>query len=85
VLSKGNFKVVARVQGTSSGVSVFGFGGTFKAAIADARKEMLENANLVGTSRAIINETVEVNNESYAGIVNVKRVTVSAYIIEFTE
>jgi hypothetical protein len=85
VLSKSNFKVVAQVKGTASGTSVFGIGGAFNALIAEARKEMLENAALVGSSRAIINESVEVNNISYVGFINKKRVTVSAYIIEFTD
>ena len=45
---------------------------------------MLSSANLIGKPRAVINETVEINNKSYVGIVNVHTVTVSAYVIEFT-
>jgi hypothetical protein len=85
VLSKNNFKVVSYVKGTASGTSVFGIGGSFKALIGEARKKMLENANLEGRSRAVINETVEQNYKNYVGVVNQKAVTVSAYIIEFTE
>jgi len=84
VLSSNNYKIVKRVQGTSSGVSVFGFGGSFNAMIADARKEMLENADMVGTSRAIINETVEVNRKVFV-VVSIKTITVSGYVIEFIE
>jgi len=45
---------------------------------------MLSSANLIGKPRAVINETVEINNKSYVGIVNVHTITVSAYVIEFT-
>jgi hypothetical protein len=74
------------VKGAASGTTVFGIiGGSFRPLIDRARTEMLENAGLVGSSRAVINETVEVNNRSFIGIVTTKNVTVSAYVIEFTE
>jgi hypothetical protein len=44
---------------------------------------MLESANLIGKSRAVINETVEVNNKFFL-LIGFKTVTVSAYVIEFT-
>ena len=45
---------------------------------------MLKNANLVGTSRAVINETVEAH--SFLFFIGTKyTVTVSADVIEFTE
>ena len=83
VLQDNNYKIIQKVQGTASGVSVLGIGGPFRAIVAKARSEMLRNANLVGRSRAIINETVEVNNK-YFVLVGIKTVTVSAYVIEFT-
>jgi hypothetical protein len=83
VLSTNNYKIIAKVKGTASGISVLGIGGSFKPLIERARAEMLENASIVGSSKAVINETVEVNNKNYAGIVNQKTVTVSAYVIEF--
>ncbi|MDR1180719.1 MAG: hypothetical protein LBL13_01910 [Bacteroidales bacterium] len=85
VLQKNNYKIIQKVKGTAKGTSVFGFGGSFQPLIERARAEMLESVRLTGTSRAIINETVEVNNKNYALIVNQKEVTVSAYVIEFTE
>jgi len=83
VLQGNNYKIVQKVQGTASGVSVLGIGGPFRAIVAKARSEMLKNANLVGHSRAIINETVEVNSK-YFVLFGVKTITVSAYVIEFT-
>ncbi|MDR1369671.1 MAG: hypothetical protein LBJ72_06050 [Dysgonamonadaceae bacterium] len=85
VLEKNNYKIIQKVKGSASGTSVLIFGGSFRPLIEKARSKMLENAELIGTSRAVINETVEVNNKSYVGIVNVKTVTVSAYVVEFIE
>ena len=84
ILEKNNYKIIQKVKGTASGTSVFGIGGSFKPLVERARAEMLENAGLIGTSRAVINETVEVNTKVFVVAV-VKTVTVSAYVIEFTE
>ena len=85
LLTKNNFKIVEHVEGTASGVYVLFFGGPYKPLVSKARKKMLEHAYLVGSSKAIINETVEVNYKIFMGIVNIKTVTVSAYIIEFID
>ena len=84
ILQTNNYKIIKKVKGTASGTSVFGIGGSFKPLIEQARSEMLSSANLIGKPRAVINETVEINNKSYVGIVNVHTVTVSAYVVEFT-
>lgn len=61
VLSEKNFKVIERVQGEAEAKYAFGIGGLSKnALIAKARANMLSKANIVGGSKAIINETVEV-------------------------
>ena len=79
VLSKNNFKVVEHVKGEATNDYFLFFGGGRK-----ARAEMLKNANLVGTSRAVINETVEAH--SFLFFIGTKyTVTVSADVIEFTE
>jgi hypothetical protein len=85
VLSRNNYEIVKKVKDRASGLSIFGIGGSFGPLIAKARAKMLEKANLVGSSRAIINETVEVNFKNFFIIVNMKTVTVSAYVIEFFE
>ena len=85
VLSKKNFKVIKSVSGTASVTYVLGIGGLSKSAlIAEARAEMLKQAELQGSARAIINETVEVKGSSFP-FVGKKLVTVSAQVIEFTE
>ncbi len=85
VLSKNNFKVIESVQGESQAMYVFGIGGhSRKAMIAEARANMLSKANLVGGSKAIINETVEVKR-SFFPIVRLYKVIVSGHIVEFTE
>ena len=85
VLSKKNFKVIKTVQGDASVTYILGIGGlSKKALIAEAKTEMLKEANLEGSAKAIINETVEVKGSSFP-FFGKKLVTVSAQVIEFTE
>lgn len=84
-LSEGNFKVIARVQGSSEATFIFGIGGLKRAAmIAEARSKMLESADIIGSSKAVINETVEVRH-TFFPIVRKYEVIVTAHIIEFTD
>ncbi len=85
VLDRKNYKIIQKVKGSSSALSVLGIGGAFTPLVEAARSKMLEKADLIGSSRAVIHETVEVNYKNYVGVVDVKTVTVSAYVIEFTE
>jgi hypothetical protein len=85
VLAKNNYTIVDRIEGTASTVSVFGIGNHgFKTLVANARAHMLDKAKFIGTSRAVINENIEINNRQIL-IVGIKSVHVSAYLIEFTE
>lgn len=73
VLSQNNFKVLESVKGESKSTFVFGFGGLKKQAlIAEARANMLSKANIVGGSKAIINETVEVKNSFFSCVANLR-------------
>lgn len=86
VLSKKNFKVIARVKGEAEARYVFGIGGISKnALIEEAKTDMFSKADIIGGSKAVINETVEIKNAFYFGIVTLKKVVVSANIVEFTE
>lgn len=86
VLSKNNFKVIKTVYGYSRTLKVFGIGGLSKQAlIAEARNDMLQNVQMEGTSRALINEVVEVKRTYYYIFASEFKVTVSATVIEFTE
>ncbi len=87
VLAKKNYKIVEKVKGESKAYYILGIGGFGKdGMIAEARSEMLSNANIIGSSKAIINETVE---ESMTltpyFIFTLHTITVSGYVIEFTE
>lgn len=85
MLSKKNFKVLESVQGEAQALYVFGSGGlSKKALIAEAKANMLAKANIVGGSKAIINETVEIKHTLFP-IVRLYTVTVSGHIVEFTE
>ena len=86
VLQDNNYKIVQKVRGEAQADYFFYFGGFRKnGLIEEARAEMLESANLVGSSKAVINETVETSLTTIAGIYTNVKVTVSGYVIEFTE
>lgn len=85
VRTRNNFRNIEAVQGSTQAMYVFGFGGLRKQAlVAEARANMLAKAKLPGTSRAVINETVEIKH-SFFPIVRMFKVTVSAQVIEFTD
>lgn len=84
-LGEKNFKVVAYVKGEAKCAYILGFGGLKrKTLIENAKADMLKNVDLVGTSRAITNETAEVHIRNYVVYVQV-RVVVSAHVVEFTD
>lgn len=83
VLQGANYTVVQKVQGTADSWIVFGFGGSFKPLAAQARANMLASADLIGKSRAVINEVVEVNDKFFV-VCSKKTVTISAHVVEFT-
>lgn len=83
VLSEKNFKVVSNVLGESEATYVFGIGGLSKnAMIAEARAQILKKAAMIGRSRALVNETVEIKNTVYFVVVK-RKVTVTAQVVEF--
>ena len=85
VLAKNNFKVVEHVKGEASNqYFLLIIGGGKRALVEKARAKMLQNANLVGSSRAVINETIE-SHWIFIGVGIQYTVTVSADVIEFNE
>ncbi len=85
VLSKNNFKVLESVQGESQATYILGIGGLSKnALVSAARANMLSKANIVGGSKAIINETVEIKHSIFPFYRKYK-VTVSGHVVEFTQ
>ena len=83
VLQKDNFKVLGTVSGEASDSYLFFIGGKTQNLIAKAKKNMIENAGLVGTSKAIINITLEEHNK-FAFVYIKKTITVHGTVIEFT-
>ncbi|MDR0750868.1 MAG: hypothetical protein LBF62_15035 [Tannerellaceae bacterium] len=84
ILSERNFRVVSNVQGTSETFYIFGFGGMSQSAmIAEAKAQILQQTDMIGKSRALVNEIVE-EHRSILFIVGKKKITVTAQLIEFT-
>lgn len=82
-LSRKNFKVIQKVTGSSTASYFIGFGGLHNKNLLElAKNEMYSNANLAGTSRAIINMTTE-EHVSIVFFTVTKTVFVSGYVIEF--
>ena len=86
-LGEANFEVVKKVSGNASASYILGIGGISKVALIErAQADMLAETELVGTSRALINQTVEVHLANILGpIYNEKTVVVSAYVVEFQD
>ena len=86
VLQDNNYTIVQKVRGESQADYFFYFGGfRKKGLIEEARADMLENANLIGSSKAVINEAVETSYTTFCGIYSNVKVTVSGYVVEFKE
>lgn len=86
VLQDNNYTIVQKVRGESQADYFLYFGGfRKKGLIEEARADMLENANLIGSSKAVINETVETSYTTFCGIYSNVKVTVSGYVVEFKE
>lgn len=84
-LNKNNFKVIEKVSGKSTATYVLGIGGlSNKALIEKAKVKMLENANLIGGSKAIINLTTESHMSIVYPFYLKRTITVSGHIVEFT-
>lgn len=84
VLQKKNFKVVETVSGEASDTYLFLIGGNKKNLVAKAKQNMIENAKLTGTSKAIINVTLEEHNK-FVFVYFKRTITVHGTVIEFTE
>jgi len=84
ILQKNNFKVIGTVSGEATDKYLFFIGGYKQTLVAKAKQNMIENAKLEGTSKAIINVTLEEHNKFI--FVYIKRtITVHGTVIEFTE
>jgi len=84
VLEEKNYTIVKYVEGDATARYLFGIGGgaSKRGIIARARENMLRNAGLLGKSRAVINETVELRTKQFLVFTEVRYI-VSGYIVEF--
>lgn len=82
-LNTDNFVVVKNVTGQSHANYFLGIGGfNDQGLIAQARGEMIRKADLVGSSRALINENLEYQSKMIFPFVQIKVLT-SASVVEF--
>jgi hypothetical protein len=83
-LSSNNFKVVDKIRGSAEVKYILLIGGiTHKQLYANAYAAMLEKANLVSGSKAIVNVVTEEHFGGVPPFYFVRTVTVSANVIEF--
>ena len=84
-LSGNNFKVVDQVSGGSETSYVLAIGGTNKRQLYEnAYSTMMKKANLLNSSKAIINVMTEEHVSGFAPFFVRRTITVSAQVIEFT-
>jgi len=83
-LSSNNFKVTNQVSGSAKATYVFGIGGLSKKSLVQvARQEMYSKADLIGGSKALVNETLD-TKISFFFLFWKMQVNTSAHIVEFT-
>ncbi|MFA9212589.1 MAG: DUF6567 family protein [Candidatus Methylacidiphilales bacterium] len=84
-LSGNNFKVVDQVSGSSETSYVFAIGGMNKRQLYEnAYSTMMKKANLLNSSKAIINVITEEHVSGFAPFFVRRTITVSAQVVEFT-
>jgi hypothetical protein len=84
-LASGNFKVVDRVSGSAEVKYIVCIGGLKKRQLYEnAYSEMIKKANLLNSSKAIVNVVTEEHAGGVPPFFIRRTVTVSANVIEFT-
>jgi hypothetical protein len=84
-LSGNNFIVVDQISGSSETSYVLAIGGMNKRQLYEnAYSEMMKKANLLNSSKAIINVLTEEQVSGFAPFYVRRTITVSAQVIEFT-
>ena len=84
-LSGNNFKVVDQVSGSSEASYILAIGGMKKRQLYEnAYSSMMKKANLLNSSKAIINVMTEEHVSGFAPFFIRRTITVSAQVVEFT-
>lgn len=84
-LTENNFKVVDKISASSEVAYIFGIGGMNKRQLYEnAYSAMMDQANLMNGSRAVVNLMTEEQVGGFAPFYMRRTVTVSAHVVEFT-
>lgn len=84
-LSRNNFKVIDQISGSSEASYVFAIGAMNKKQLYEnAYSSMIQKANLLNGSKAIINVMTEEHFSGFAPFFVRRTITVSAQVVEFT-
>jgi hypothetical protein len=84
-LSQNNFKVIDQVSGSSEASYVLAIGGMKKRQLYEnAYAIMIKKANLLNSSKALINVMTEEHVSGFAPFFVRRTITVSAQVVEFT-
>ena len=85
-LSGNNFKVIDQVSGSAEASYVLAIGGMNKRQLyQNAYSSMMKKANLLNSSKAIINVITEEHFSGFAPFFVRRTITVSAQVVEFTK
>lgn len=85
-LSQNNFKVVDQISGSSETSFIMAIGGMDKRQLYEnAYSTMIKKANLMNSSKAIINVLTEEHVSGFAPFFIKRTITVNAQVIEFTK
>ncbi len=85
-LSNNNFKVVEKISGSADVDYILFFGGMNKKRLYEnAYADMINKANLMASSRALINIVTEEHVGGVPPFYYTRTITVSAHVVEFTE
>lgn len=84
-LSGNNFNVIDQVSGSSEASYVLAIGGMNKRQLYEnAYSTMMKKANLLNSSKAIVNVMTEEHFSGFAPFYVRRTITVSAQVVEFT-
>lgn len=85
-LSENNFKVIDQISGSSEASYIFAIGAMNKRRLYEnAYSKMMQKANLLNGSKAIINIITEEHFSGFAPFFVRRTITVSAQVVEFTK
>ena len=85
-LSENNFKVIDQIRGSSEASYVFAIGAMNKRQLYEnAYSSMMQKANLLNGSKAIINLITEEHFSGFAPFFVTRTITVSTQVVEFTK